>query len=84
MPEKLSEIRLTARKIECKIVDMKVKAERQSVISLRVTQEMRQLVMRLQEEISRKRNRSKTMTDILEEAIRTLAKKEKIQMEKPI
>ena len=54
---------------------MRVKRERQTGLSLRVTDEMRRVVERLAAHLTLKTGRRHTLTDVIEEAIRRLAKK---------
>ncbi len=51
---------------------------RQSVISLRVTPEVRRMIEQLAAVLTIRRGKRHTITDVMEESIRMLARKEKV------
>lgn len=57
---------------------MQVRRVRQHVLSFKVTPEIRSLVERLAAELTIRRGKRHTMTDVVEAAIRLFARKEKI------
>jgi hypothetical protein len=58
---------------------MRTNKERQSVLSFKVTWEMRGIVERLSASLTLKSKRRWTLTDVVEEAIKVLAKREKLK-----
>ena len=58
---------------------MKVIRSRQKPLSFKITDEIEAVLIELRIRISRKMNRTVTKTEVIEEAIRTLAKREKVE-----
>lgn len=60
---------------------MRVENPRQKTLSFKVTTEIDEALVVLQARLSLQQNRTLTKTDIVEEAIRELAKREKVKCE---
>ena len=58
---------------------MKVKADRQSVLSIRITREMRERIESLRVKMSLNSNKTLSITDVVEAAINYLAAKERVK-----
>ena len=58
---------------------MKVNKARQAVVSLRVTTEFRQTIEAVAAIMTRKQKRRVTLTDVLEDGIRLVAKREGVK-----